>query len=138
LEEKVLLDRDYAHVSYNRQLKLGKIIWRRKPVSEEYKLAFHTLLDYAAVEPVEFFLSDMNHQGVISAEDRSWFKSEMLPMAVKSGLKRAAVFFDGNIFVKYYLNLLIISSSKSGLPLRIFQTEEKAIDWLFGKKEMNL
>lgn len=130
IEEKVILDEEYAIVSYLSSTKFGKIIWKRKPDSEEYRCAFQTLLKYSQKQPVNIFLSDTSKQGIISPDDRKWFETEMLPAAVQSGLKKAAVVFDGNIFKKYYLNLIISATNKFGMPLKLFLTEEDALLWL--------
>jgi hypothetical protein len=135
VDEIVILDKDYALVTFIRKYKLGKIIWRRKPLTSEYRNSFHKLLDYTQVEPVEYFFSDMTNQGVISHDDREWFANQMLPMAIKAGLKRAAVLLDGNVIKTYYMNLLIVTSSRFGLPLRVFNNEEKAMEWLLGIKK---
>lgn len=131
--EKVILDADYAKVSYFSDLKLGKIEWKRKTSSEEYQYAFITLLDYAKNHPADNFLSDIRKQSVVSPENRRWFETEMLPAAIDAGLKRAGVIFDGNVFKKYYINMIIKVSNKFGMPLKMFNTEEEAIEWFKGK-----
>lgn len=130
MDEKILLNAGFATVSYFPGLKLGKIVWKHKPDSEQYKSAFQTLLDYSRTQPVENFLSDTRKQGVIPPNDRHWFEKEMLPAAVRAGLKKAAVVFDGNIFKKYYLNLIISATNKFGMPLKLFLSEEDALKWL--------
>lgn len=130
MKESILFDKDYASVYYYSEQKLGKILWKRKPESHEYKSAFQALLDHSSKEPVDNFLSDIRKQGVISPDDRRWFEKDMLPLAIKAGLKRAAVIFDGNIFKKYYMNLLIGASNKFGMPLKLFLSEEEALQWI--------
>lgn len=127
--KEVLVDTDYAEISYDPELKLGKIAWKRKTQTEEYRTAFNTILDFSKKNEVDNFLSDIRKQGVVSPENRKWFENEMLPNAVKAGLKRAGSIFDGNVFKKYYINLLIKVSNKFGLPLKLFNTEEEAIAW---------
>lgn len=127
--KEVLVDTDYAEISYDPELKLGKIAWKRKTQTEEYRTAFNTILDFSKKNEVDNFLSDIRKQGVVSPENRKWFENEMLPNAVKAGLKRAGSIFDCNVFKKYYINLLIKVSNKFGLPLKLFNTEEEAIAW---------
>jgi len=132
--KKILLDTDYAEVSYDSDLKLGKIEWKRKTSTEEYQYAFMIILDYAKKNPADNFLSDITKQSVVSPENRKWFETEMLPQAIEAGLKRAGVIFDGNVFKKYYLNMIIKVSNKFGLPLKMFSSEEEAIEWFKGKE----
>lgn len=128
--EKVLLDTDFVQVVIVAELKLGKIIWKRKPETIEYRSAFQTLLQYAAKDELSNFISDIRNQGVVSPDDRKWFEREMLPAAINGGLKRAAVVFDGNIFKKYYLNLIMGASNKFGLPIKVFLSDEEALTWI--------
>jgi len=130
----ILLDADYAEVSYDEELKLGKIEWKRKTTTEEYQYAFMVILEHAKKNPSDNFLSDIRKQSVVSPENRKWFETEMLPQAIEAGLKRAAVIFDGNVFKKYYINMIIKVTNKYGLPLKVFNTEEEAIEWFKGKE----
>ncbi len=131
MEPKILLDAEFAQVTFTPSIRLGKITWKRKPTADEYKKGFSTLLEYAQNEElVGNFMSDIRNQGVVAPENRKWFETEMLPAAIDAGLKRAAVIFDGNIFKKYYLNILIGVSNKFGLPLKLFNSEEEALKWI--------
>ena len=66
--KEILLDKDYAEVSYDRELKMGKIEWKRKATSEEYQYAFMLLLEHAQKNPADNFLSDIRNQGIVSPE----------------------------------------------------------------------
>jgi hypothetical protein len=138
MKEMIIIDKDFVTVYYVAEKRLGKLVWKRKPESDEYKSAFQALLDHSLKEPVDNFLSDIRNQGVISPDDRKWFEKEMLPLAINAGLKRAAVIFDGNIFKKYYMNLLIGASNKFGMPLKLFLNEDEALQWISScmEKEM--
>lgn len=131
--KQVLKDTDYAEISYDKELKMGKIVWKRKTTTEEYQYAFMVLLEHAKKNPSDNFLSDIRNQSVVSPENRKWFETEMLPAAIEAGLKRAAVVFDGNVFKKYYINMIIKVSNKFGMPLKMFNSEEEAIEWFKGK-----
>ena len=128
--KKIILDTDYAEISHYSDLKTGKIQWKRKTSMEEYQYAFITLLEYCKVHETDSFLSDIRNQSVVSPENRKWFETEMFPNAVKAGLKRAAVVFDGNVFKKYYINMIIQVSNKFGVPLKMFNTEDDAFNWI--------
>ncbi len=127
--KEIIKDTDFAEISYDPDLKLGKIVWKRKTKTEEYREGFITLLEYSKTHPVDNFLSDIRKQGVVAPENRKWFENEMLPNAVKAGLKRAGSIFDGNVFKKYYMNMIIKVSNKFGMPLKLFNSEEEAIEW---------
>lgn len=133
--KKIIQDTDYAEISHDPELYLGKIEWKKKTSMEEYQYAFITLLGYAKDHRTDNFLSDIRKQTVVSPESRKWFETEMLPKAINAGLKRAAVVFDGNVFKKYYINMIIKVSNKFKLPMKIFNEEQEAIDWFNSFRE---
>ena len=45
--KKIIQDTDYAEISYDTDLYLGKIVWKKKTTIEEYQYAFITLLGYS-------------------------------------------------------------------------------------------
>lgn len=120
---------DHAKIYYDATLKLGIIEWKQKPSNTEYQSTFEELITFSKKNPIENFLSDIRNQGVVSPENRKWFESVMIPKAIDHGLKRAATIFDGNVFKKYYINMIIQVINKFGIPLKLFSTEEDAIKW---------
>ncbi|MBI9054808.1 MAG: STAS/SEC14 domain-containing protein [Bacteroidales bacterium] len=128
--KKVIQDADYAEISYDSELKLGKIRWKRKTSTEEYQYSFITLLGFAKENQIEIFLSDIRDQQVVAPDNKRWLETEMLPKAMDVGLKRAGVIFDGNVFKKYYINMIIKVTNKFGLPMKVFNTEEEAMAWV--------
>lgn len=135
MKEKIILDKDYALVSYDAVQKLGQIIWRREPSAGEYKTAYLTLLNFASAETVHYFLSDIREQGGALPNERRWFEQELLPAVCKTGLIKAAVVFDGSLSRKYYINLLIAAGKKFGIPIKIFCHQKNALAWLLGATE---
>ena len=126
---KSVLETDFVSVTYNPSLRLGKVEWKSKATSEEYQSAFIALLEYADKHPIYYFLSDIRKQTVVSPENRKWFENIMVPMAIGKGLKKAATIFDGNVFKKYYVNMILQTTSKLGLPLKVFGSEAEALEW---------
>ena len=127
--KKIIADFDYAEITYNSLYKTGMIVWKRKTTTEEYQNGFEVLIECSKTHPIENFLSDIRNQGVVSPETRKWFETVMIPKAIDHGLKRAATIFDGNVFKKYYINLIIQATNKFGMPLKLFNTEEEALEW---------
>lgn len=127
----VILDEPYAMLSYEPEIKTGKIIWKGKLTSEQYRGTIMKLINYSKETggSVEGYLSDIRNQSVISPEDRKWFEMEAVPAGRDLGLKRGGVIFDGNIFKKYYLNLILKTTNKFGIDLKFFSTVEDAEAW---------
>jgi hypothetical protein len=129
--ERKILEASYATVYYIEDKSLGKIVWHGVLTSEEYKKPFLALIDLAKKgNSVTRFLSDIRKQGIVSPENRKWFEKEMVPAAVANGLKRAAVVTSGNAFKTYYINLILSTVNKFDLPFKIFNDDEKAIEFL--------
>lgn len=127
----VVFDEDYAKVSYVPDYKLVQIVWSGTITIEQYQRVFTLTLDFQEKElvPIHNFMSDVRNQGVVNPENRKWFETYALPRAVKQGLRRGAVVFDGNVFKKYYLNLILQSTSRFNLPFKFFSEPNEALIW---------
>lgn len=129
--DRKILETPFVVVYYIADKSLGKIVWSGVPSGEEYRKPFLALIDLAKKgASVTRFLSDIRKQGVVSPDNRKWFEKEMVPAAVQHGLKRAAVISDGNAFKTYYINLILGAVNKFNLPFKIFNSEEKALEFL--------
>lgn len=128
-----LFTTDYATIAYDKEKRLASIVWKGKTTSDEYRGIFNTLLEFQQKEKVIRYLSDVRNQSVIAPDDRKWFETVAMPKAVEQGLKAAAVVFDGNVFKKYYLNVILSATNKFGLPLKLFNETNEAVDWLMTK-----
>ncbi|MBI9066601.1 MAG: STAS/SEC14 domain-containing protein [Salinivirgaceae bacterium] len=126
----IVLDTNYALVTYDEENKLAMIEWKAKCTIEEYQGAFLKLIDLQKTKPITRYISDIRKQSILSPSDRKWFEDEALPMAVKQGLKAAAVVFDGNSFKKYYINIVIKTINKFGFPVKVFNDLQAAKDWV--------
>lgn len=127
---KVFIDESFAKVTLDEDIKLAKIEWRKACTPEEYKKCFMVLLEYQQKTPVSYFMSDIRNQGVVNPENRKWFETEALPRAIKQGLKKGCAIISGNIFKKYYINMILQATNKFGLPFKAFESEAEAIKWL--------
>jgi len=126
---KVVVDEHYAQVTYNPVLKIGKVDWKAKATSEEYQKTIISLIEYAEKHPIHYYLADITKQSVVSPDDRKWFENIIVPKAIGMGLKKAAIVFEGSVFKKYYINMILQVTNKLGLPLKLFNSEEDAIQW---------
>ena len=130
----VVKQTSYATVTIFEDKSIGMIQWTGKCTSEEYRSTFLYLADVQKKHGIIRFLSDVREQAIITPEDRKWFEKEALPLAINQGLKVSAVVFNGNVFKKYYLNLILQATNKFGLPLKLFNDLEQAKEWLMTKE----
>ncbi|UII31683.1 STAS/SEC14 domain-containing protein [Fulvivirga ulvae] len=128
-----LMNEPYVRVVYDPKRFIGKIIWQGNPKPDEYKKPFLKLLEWVKDNKTTRFLSDTRDQGVVAPENRKWFEAEMVPAAIKAGCKRAAVITSGNVFKRYYLNMILSVVNKFDMPFKIVQDEESAIEFLMEK-----
>jgi len=136
MEELVVFSENFVRITYHHDQKLIKVVWDGTFSKEQYQYAIESALDYQLKQsfPVENYLSNILNQGIVNPESRKWFEQVAMPRAIKQGLKRAAVVFDGNVFKKYYLNLILQASNAFKLPLKFFNSEEEAIKWFEASK----
>jgi hypothetical protein len=126
-----IVKESYVTVTWDSERSMGKVVWSGSPTPEQYKKAFLSLLDHAKKgNKVSRFLSDTRNQGIVNPENRKWFEKEMVPAAIKSGLKRTAVITNGNAFKRYYINMILSAANKFNVPFKIVSTEQEAIDFL--------
>lgn len=131
MEEVLVFNENFARITFHRPQKMIKVVWNGTFSKEQYQHAIEVALDFQLKEgsPVENYLSNILNQGIVNPESRKWFEQVAMPRAVKQGLKRAGVVFDGNVFKKYYLNLILQATNAYKLPLKFFNKEEEAFKW---------
>ena len=132
----VILDKPFANVVYDEELLLVTLTWKDAPLTfENYKETFISMLDFQKDKTVNNYIADIRQQRIISPHFRKWFQEEGVSRAVKQGLKKGAVIFNGNVFKKYYLNNIMNTTKRFGLPFKFFNSTEKAMEWF--NAEMN-
>jgi len=129
---EVLQENEYAKVYFDNELKTGVIVWKDyKLTSEAYRDAFEVLIKFSEGKDIfHNYFSDGRLQSVVSPDDRKWFQENIIPKAIKNGLKRGAVLISGNSFKKYYMNMIIKGSRKFPIEIKIFDKEDKALNWI--------
>ena len=131
---EIISDLAYAQIKFFNEENLVQVRWKSVPKMqlEEYQNALTLALDFQEKnsEKVKFYLSDIREQKILSPDFRKWFEKVAIPRAKKSKLKASAVIFDGNVFKKYYLNNIMNSTKKFGIPFKFFSTREDALIWL--------
>lgn len=121
----------YAKATYIPDYKAILITWNGIHTIDEYKKVFSSGIEFQQSTnlPVHNYISDIRNQGIVNPESRKWFENVAIPKATELGLKRAAVVFDGNVFRKYYLNMVIQAANIYKIPLKTYNTPEEAFNW---------
>jgi hypothetical protein len=131
-----LVNLDYAHAYVEPEKKCVTVVWKKKIVMtlEQFQFVYNTIVEYHRKNPMSFIISDVREQGVMPPNYRKWFQEYALVEAVKGGLKKVAVIFDGNVFKKYYLNHIFDSSKKFGVPMIFVGNTAEAYKWFASGK----
>ncbi len=88
------------------------------------------MIEFGKKNPVDGMLSDITKQGIINPENRKWFEKEMMPLAVATGLKQAAIVTNGNAFKMYYINIILSAVNKFPIVTKLFNKRDDAVAWL--------
>jgi hypothetical protein len=131
MNEIIILEEDYAVSKFVPEHKMIQVIWNGTLTKEQYQETFLKVLDFQGKceQTITNFMSDIRKQGMVSPENRKWFETVVLPRGIAQGYKRGAVVFDGTIFKKYYLNIILQAVNKFKIPFKFFYTPEEVIEW---------
>lgn len=130
MNQQQIFEAPYATVTFDSQKRLLLLVWHGNPQKDEYRKPFQAMLEFGRKVPVDSMLSDISNQGIINPENRKWFEKEMMPAAVKAGLKRGAIVTNGNAFKLYYINLILAAVNKFPITTKLFNNQKDAIAWI--------
>ncbi len=119
---KTLLDNDYCRIDHVDTIKAIRLQYKRSLKSDEFKNAFRTVLQGFEQNKCENYLSDSTRQGVVAMENQKWLETEIIPKAVKVGLKRIVTVVPKDVFTKFYVaNMKSKTDQRGGLEFRYFE-----------------
>ncbi|MCG8699489.1 MAG: hypothetical protein MI922_15640 [Bacteroidales bacterium] len=121
---------DNLDMYYDAETKIMFFQWKRRTLGDPYRNAFMKGIEHGKTHPTKYFMSDITHQGIVGPNDRKWFEEVAVPGAVKSGVIKVGIIFDGNVFKQYYINNIMLRFKKKAVPMKFFRSKEAAIDWL--------
>ena len=128
----IVYENEYSKAYFDTDLKAGVIDWKDKKLTEEeYRNPLEALIEYSNDKKIfNNYLADIRLQSVVSPNSRKWFEQVMVPAAIRNGLKRGAVIITKNPFKKHYMNMIISSSKKYPIKIKVFDDLDKAKAWL--------
>jgi hypothetical protein len=122
---------EFAEISYEDDLKLIIIKWTNKTMSfNEYQKPFEIGIKFMKEKPVVNFISDIRKQSVISLNYRKWLQDFAIPEATEAGLERVVCIANITIIKRFYINKIYKSTKRFGIPIKIFNSIDKAKEWL--------
>ncbi|HOP04134.1 MAG TPA: hypothetical protein PL017_05325 [Tenuifilaceae bacterium] len=132
MNETVLANESYVNMQYIPNFGMLYIQWYGSALLGHYQETFRRGFEFITSKEVPFYvyLSDIRKQKVVLPEVRSWVENYAIPEAIKKGLKLGVVIFDGTVFKKYYLNIVMFTFHRYGVPFKFVNSYEEAIEFI--------
>ncbi|MCZ8070159.1 MAG: sensor histidine kinase [Bacteroidota bacterium] len=123
---QVFLENEAAQLFFDAELNTTVIVWKRKITSAEYRTVFDAILQTLRTYHSPGWIADLRKQGQVEVEDQIWFVNNVLPEAVRLGLKRIVTvgFRDPSRSV-YYERMKAVTA-ELGIDLYACDTLEEA------------
>lgn len=137
VNRQVLYNETYALIFYDGMINSMGVIWRGPVNSEQYKDAFNKCLEFLKVYNTPNWISDLSDQGPVQVEDQQWMFKEILPAAVRNGLKRIAAiksYADNDQIVNYHESIKVMVNDL-GLDQKFFSSLHQGIEWVKQQNE---
>ncbi len=121
---------DYVEITFDEEVKVvfAKLA-KANFTSEQYREVWEKTLEFAFANKIDFFLSDIIDQKVVTPEDRKWFEESAVPRAIKTGIKKGGIILGSNPFKRYYFNNIMKKIGGTDLPFKAFKNKEAAYKW---------
>ncbi|MEA2042159.1 MAG: hypothetical protein U9N85_06355 [Bacteroidota bacterium] len=122
-----------CHLYHDVNRMMIAVIWKPAPLTDRiYKETFNTAIRYQENYPVNIpnYMADVRLQPPISVELRKWFTDETLQRGIYAGIKRAGFVVNANILKRYYMNQIMNSLKKFGIPFKFFKNHSDVLNWV--------
>lgn len=132
IDRQILFEDAYAEIFYDANINATGVIWKGGVTSEQYREVFIKCLEFVKYYNTPNYMADLSKQGPISRGDQRWMFEEILPLAIKNGLKRIAA-IRSDMFhplIGEYHSGLNATILRLGAEQRYFKSREDAFDWL--------
>jgi hypothetical protein len=131
METHTYLNNDYCLVEYLPTLSTVRLQYKRSLQAQEFKHTFGVVLKVFEETKAENYLSDSRKQGVVAMENQKWLETEVIPKAVKNGMKRILTVVPKDVFAKFYVeNIKTTAERKSGIEFRYFESLSDGEAWI--------
>ncbi len=122
---------DAIRVSYDESLQLGVGEWKGFVSSNDMRATFVESMAFVTKHSITCWLSDRRKMKAIRQQDQQWMLDEIVPMMLKSKLRRIGTVVSEDIFNQMAMaQMLKRSGDLGGITLREFETPTTAMEWL--------
>ncbi len=128
--EQTFFESEAIILNYYKSERLVELLWKRTPTSDEFRDAYTLAAQYAQNHKVSCFLSDMRNEGIIDMSNIKWLESEIIPAAIKLGIKKIALVSEETFYSTLYAETLKKKLENSSMQVRILSDISEAKAWL--------
>ncbi|HAA13987.1 MAG TPA: hypothetical protein DCE41_20780 [Cytophagales bacterium] len=127
---QIIRDDEYAAVVYCPDTKCVQVRWNNGEGPGQREV-FDQILQLIQERPTFTYIADIREQGVVSDVSRGWMETELLPVAIMSGLKKVAVVVEEEIFKQFFRQPAHppLTQSPQYLEFRYMYSLEEAQTW---------
>ena len=127
---KEIYKTDYVEIVFDEEVKVLFAKWTKANfTSDQYREVWENNIEFGLSNDVDFFLSDIIEQKVVTPEDRKWFEESAVPRAIQTGIKKGGIILGSNPFKRYYFNNIMKKIGGTDLPFKAFKNKEAAYKW---------
>jgi hypothetical protein len=131
---EIVFDNEHAIMTYSKTDLALELVWKTDVISEEFRKVYVTGLKFASENKVNFFLSDIRKEGLVSLDDVKWLTSTVIANANQLGIKKIALINEEeSIFSSIYAESLKKKIENYSIQVNLFTDISSARIWLLGK-----
>ncbi|NOS93068.1 MAG: hypothetical protein HOP30_14185, partial [Cyclobacteriaceae bacterium] len=130
IEEQLVFDTEYGSIFYNAKLNCAGIVWKKQITSEEYRTLFTKCLNMVKMYHTPYWVSDIRHQGTVSADDQRWMLQTIYPEANRNGLVQTALIYNPQSHAADYPERILAAAESLGITIQFFDNRKSADEWI--------
>jgi hypothetical protein len=127
---QTLFESDTISLNFFKTERLLELIWKKRPSSDEFRDIYTSAIQFAQNHKISFFLSDMRNEGLIDMQNLKWLEKEVIPAAIKIGIKRIAMVSEETFYSNLYAEMLKKKLENTTIQVRILGDINEAKAWL--------
>jgi hypothetical protein len=129
---QILFESDTISLNFFKIERLLELVWKKNPTSTEFRDIFTSAIQFAQKNKISFFLSDMRNEGLIDMKNLKWLEKEIIPAAIKIGVKKIAMVSEDTFYSTLYAEMLKKKLENSTIQVRILGDKAEAKAWILG------
>jgi len=127
---QTLFESDTISLNFFKTDHLLELVWKKNPTTEEFRDIYTSAIQFAQKNKISFFLSDMRNEGLIDMKNLKWLEKEIIPAAIKVGVKKIAMVSEESFYSTLYAEMLKKKLENSTIQVRILSDKVEAKAWI--------